>query len=961
MRAEQVKAAANGRWLEIITALCGISADVLDGRHHPCPKCGGTDRFQAFGDFTEIGGVLCRRCHSSENGDGISTLQWASGVDFKTAMKMLAAHLGMKPTHKSNGKPEKPRLFATTQGVVRYFIENLSRDHGAGVKCVKSWSYDTFHVLRFNLPTPVGEKQRKEFRPVHQVPLGKEGQTAWALGYPKPDGGRPLYRRSEILASLDTSLVTIHGGEKAADAAAELELLATTNAGGEQATEKTDWAPVARFETAAIVCDNDDAGERFGRKMAVKLKTDKPELVVKLLQVSDEPKGDIVEAIRDGMTKATFLELAETAPVVTPEQIEEWGKTSRHSARHHPSAEIEVGPDESRVVDEAIATLAPLGGIYQRGRALCHVVEGTEPPRGIARQKDSPRIAQIPFARLRERLADAAVWYRPAGESERERIHPPDWVVKAIVARGRWEGVQPIEAVVESPVLRSDGTILQSPGYDPSTGLYLQSDLVLSIRERPTKDDALRARNELLEVACDFPLKSDEYRAAWLSSLLTMLARHAFDGPAPLFLIDGNVRGCGKSLLADVTGIIATGRPMPRMAIARDDDEIRKRITSIALAGEETVLLDNIAGMFGSPSLDAALTSRTWNDRRLGESEMTGGIPLSVTWFATGNNIQLQADTSKRVCHIRLESSDEAPEERSGFRHPDLCCYVRQNRTSLVAAALTVLSAFCEAGRPDQHLKPWGSFEAWSDLIRNAVVWCGLPDPGATRLELRTQSDHEAVALRQLIVGWQELDPHSHGLTVSEVVRELSDHQPDYEALRNALWELCPPRDGKALNVRSIGSKLHHLRLRVVGGHFFDKRDSNRGAMWLVRAVDGGSRGSSDSSIPCLAHASARAHAHTREAHETGSSTVTTAPSVTLAVDSATCPHANVVETPTHDGYVNLTCRDCRAPLGCRKQEQASLDKGATCQKTATPWRGRRRERPVADADCRTGGIQQRS
>ena len=33
------------------------------------------------------------------------------------------------------------------------------------------------------------------------------------------------------------------------------------------------------------------------------------------------------------------------------------------------------------------------------------------------------------------------------------------------------------------------------------------------------------------------------------------------------------------------------------------------------------------------------------------------------------------------------------------------------------------------------------------------------------------------------------------------------------------------------------------------------------------------------------------------------------------------CPHNNVVETPTFDGYVNRKCQDCGANLGCRKQE----------------------------------------
>ena len=44
----------------------------------------------------------------------------------------------------------------------------------------------------------------------------------------------------------------------------------------------------------------------------------------------------------------------------------------------------------------------------------------------------------------------------------------------------------------------------------------------------------------LSDVVCDFPFKSDAHRSAWIASLLTPLARYAFTGPAPLFLMDAN-------------------------------------------------------------------------------------------------------------------------------------------------------------------------------------------------------------------------------------------------------------------------------------------------------------------------------------------------------------------------------------------------------------------------------------
>jgi hypothetical protein len=46
---------------------------------------------------------------------------------------------------------------------------------------------------------------------------------------------------------------------------------------------------------------------------------------------------------------------------------------------------------------------------------------------------------------------------------------------------------------------------------------------------------------------------------------------------------------------------------------------------------------------------------------------------------------------------------------------------------------LTILRAYVVAGRPRQPVKPFGRFEAWSDIARAALVWLGCSDPCASR------------------------------------------------------------------------------------------------------------------------------------------------------------------------------------------------------------------------------------
>ncbi len=307
-----VKQLAAGRWPEIL-AWVGIPREFLhfDKREGPCPKCGGDTRFRGLDE--REGALLCSHCFFERNGDGIAAVMWWTGKSFAEVCAMLAAYLGAQGmdghANRRAGSKPKPQIFATPQGLVKHLIGLLERKYGRGVQMAGRWQYETFWVLRFDLPTPVGEKQKKEFRPVHQVPLGTSGDMGWQAGY--PPGLRPLYHRSDITGSTDMSLATVHGGEKAVDAAVTLGLLATTNAGGEKAIDKTDWSPLLRFTVVAIVVDNDVTGETFGQKLAGKLKVMNPDLVIKIIKLAAlPPKGDIVEWVANGGTREKFLEIA---------------------------------------------------------------------------------------------------------------------------------------------------------------------------------------------------------------------------------------------------------------------------------------------------------------------------------------------------------------------------------------------------------------------------------------------------------------------------------------------------------------------------------------------------------------------------------------------------------------------------------------------------------------------------
>lgn len=506
--------------------------------------------------------------------------------------------------------------------------------------------------------------------------------------------------------------------------------------------------------------------------------------------------------------------------------------------------EVVIGTDEWRVNAEAAAAIATEPDLYQRGGMLVQVGSTepeSDPNAAVRRPPGLLVVREVPPPLLRERFTRCARWTKFVGGEEEEYrpVHPPAWSVNAVHARGAWPCVRHLEAVVTHPVVLGNGSLLAANGYDAPSRLLVcvPPDLRLDLPARPTQRDAVAAVATIDDILRDFPFECPAHRGAWFAGLLTPLAWFGFDGPAPLLLIDGNTRGVGKGLLADLIALVLTGRRFPVMSYTADKEELRKKITSLAMEGERLVLLDNLAGAVGNDVLDMALTADRWKDRVLGGNKVYDG-PLNVTWVATGNNVQLAADTARRCSHCRLETLHERPELRTDVTYRDLRAHVRANRGRLLSAALTILRSWYAAGRPRHDLPPWGSFEGWSGVVREAVVFAGLTDPGETQQALQTTADRDALAMEAVLTGLEQMDPHRRGVTTAEVierVKDVADSPPPWLGeLRAGVEELCGKLDGRAL-----GGRFRHFQRRNFGGRMLckggpDRTNSNR---WAVVPV----------------------------------------------------------------------------------------------------------------------------
>lgn len=106
---ETVRSAAAGHWLRVLPQICGIRAGILTPTEKPCPKCGGTGRFNTYRDFEQTGGMRCNQCFSSRNGDGFAAIQWLTGCTFPEAIRLVAESLGVPPEKATPGRKGKPK------------------------------------------------------------------------------------------------------------------------------------------------------------------------------------------------------------------------------------------------------------------------------------------------------------------------------------------------------------------------------------------------------------------------------------------------------------------------------------------------------------------------------------------------------------------------------------------------------------------------------------------------------------------------------------------------------------------------------------------------------------------------------------------------------------------------------------------------------------------------------------
>ena len=530
--------------------------------------------------------------------------------------------------------------------------------------------------------------------------------------------------------------------------------------------------------------------------------------------------------------------------------------------------------DIRRVLREAeTALLEADAPVFQRGGQHVHVyrLEKEEREDGENgkikwfRPAGALGIRPVSAARLRLYLDEYIRFFKERkgkdDKPERARVPAPFTVARDYAAMIDECRLRVLRGVVETPTLRADNSVLETPGYDRQSGLLFDPGGVTfpSVPEHPTKTDAEAALKIIDEIIKGFPFDGNPNglakcpsRSVALSMIITALACRTLSA-VPLHLGDAPVAGNGKTLLVDCAAIVATGKELAKMAQGRDEAEDEKRLVGALLRGDGLLLVDNIEQPIGGDFLCSVITESVVQVRPLGQTGQVD-VPTNLLICATGNNIKVRGDMTRRCVKCRIDAGKERPEERD-FRG-DLRAYVRKHRAELVVAGLTILRAFAVA--PDRQdviddLAPYGSFTEWSDRVRGALVWLGEHDPCETR-ELIRDDDPVTAGLAGLVAAWTaslgtgEVKPNSNPdwHTTTQIVAAANEADPhDYSGLmrpllHGSLTAVMP----RGVTPDGLGRYLSRFVDRVVGKHRLRKRKNpeTRQAEYLIEVVGPGSQ-----------------------------------------------------------------------------------------------------------------------
>ena len=333
-----------------------------------------------------------------------------------------------------------------------------------------------------------------------------------------------------------------------------------------------------------------------------------------------------------------------------------------------------------------------------------------------------------------------------------KRHHPQRAVTNALLINLP-DDLPQLDAVMSHPFLSgTSDRLVTEEGYHPEEKVYLQN------RHSFTPVDLDAAIAELDDLFSDFPFANPVAdRTNLYAAIITRICRRAY-AMAPMIMFDKPKSGTGATLLVGLVALLATGKHPERVTYCNGEMvEFEKRVAATCRAASGVVLLDNLSGTMASSMLAELLTADdSFTARDLGTTRNLSFNPRNFVIMGTANNVTMTAELVNRTLPVRLNAGVERPDQRTGFRHPDVKDYLVENLPRLSNAALSLVHHWLEKGRPPATELPQAlrRYPAWQRQTAAVLEAAGFADFAGNAVEFEERAVTDAEAAQHPFVQW---------------------------------------------------------------------------------------------------------------------------------------------------------------------------------------------------------------
>jgi hypothetical protein len=330
----------------------------------------------------------------------------------------------------------------------------------------------------------------------------------------------------------------------------------------------------------------------------------------------------------------------------------------------------------------------------------------------------------------------------------------------------------------------------------------------------------------LEELISEFRFAQESDKSAALSAMFTATVRPSLP-QAPGYHATSAVYGSGKSHPCEVIVAFTGPAPSEKVSFPSTSEEATKMIMSLLIKSPAVVEFDDMAtDLIPHGIINRMLTAEWLTDRVLGFSK-TATVSTRTLFLSSGNNVGPLRDLLRRVIAVNLDPRCETPALISYKGKPVET--IRKHRGAYVAAVLTIIQAWRNAGSPRTDVSSIATYGgAWADHCRHPLIWLGLPDPATTLLD-QVAHDPDSEALGALLTAWNK----AFGTRPTTVRKAIELTNRGGDALKEALAEF-PIMERGEINPSRLGWLLKKNANRIVAGLKFERAEGDGRTAWRV-------------------------------------------------------------------------------------------------------------------------------